>query len=73
MGFSEMRGCMNMCWTMYLKMRITRCCVILVYEQTMRLRLGDWIYWSLTKNRNNCKIIVVAITDNGRVRAKKDE
>ena len=58
--------------TVYLKMRITRCCGILVYEQTMKLRLGDWIYWSLTKNRN-CKIIVVAITDNGRVRAKEGE
>ena len=72
MGFSEMRGGMNMCRTVYSKMRITRCCGILVYEQTMKLRLGDWIYWSLTKNRN-CKIIVVAITDNGRVQTKEDE
>ena len=66
MGFSEMRGGMNMCWTLYLKMRITGCCEILVYEQTMKLRLGDWIYWSLTKKRNNCNIIDVTITDNGR-------
>ena len=73
MGFSEMRGGMNMCRTVYSKMRITRRCGILVYEQTMKLRLGDWIYWSLTKNRNNYKIIVVAITDNGRVRTKEDE
>ena len=66
MGFSEMRGGMNMCWTLYLKMRITGCCEILVYEQTMKLRLGDWIYWSLTKKRNNCNIIDVAIMDNER-------
>ena len=46
MGFSEMRGGMNMCRTLYLKMRITGCCEILVYKQTMKLRLGDWIYWS---------------------------
>ena len=32
----------------------------------MKLRLGDWIYWSLTKKRNNCNIIDVTITDNGR-------
>ena len=66
MGFSEMRGGMNMCRTVYSKMRITRCCGILVYEQTMKLRLGDWIYWSLTKKRNNSNIIDVTITDNGR-------
>ena len=66
MGFSEMRGGMNMCWTLYLKMRITGCCEILVYKQTMKLRLGDWIYWSLTKKRNNSNIIDVTITDNGR-------
>ena len=28
----------------YFKMRITRCCGILVYEQTIKLRLGDWTY-----------------------------
>ena len=43
MGFSEMRGGMNMCWTAYLKMRIIRCCRISVYEQTMKLRLGDLV------------------------------
>ena len=32
----------------------------------MKLRLGDWIYWSLTKKRNNCNIIDVAIMDNER-------
>ena len=66
MGFGEMRGGMNMCRTVYLKMSITRCCGILIYEQTMRLRLGDCIYWSLTKKRNNCNIIDVAIMDNER-------
>ena len=65
MGFSEMRGGMNMCWTLYLKMRITGWCEILVYEQTMKLRLGDWIYWSLTKKGNNCNIIDVTIMDSG--------
>ena len=55
-----------MCRTLYLKMRITGCCEILVYKQTMKLRLGDWIYWSLTKKRNNCNIIDVAIMDNER-------
>ena len=65
MGFREMRGGMNMCRTLYLKMRITGCCEILVYKQTMKLRLGDWIYWSLTKKRNNCNIIDVTIMDNG--------
>ena len=66
MGFSEMRGGMNMCRTLYLKMRITGCCEILVYKQTMKLRLGDWIYWSLTKKGNNCNIIDVTIMDSGR-------
>ena len=65
MGFGEMRGGMNMCRTVYLKMRITRCCGILVYEQTMKLRLGGWIYWSLTKKRN-CNFTDVAIMDYGR-------
>ena len=37
MGFSEMRGGMNMCQTAYLKMRIIRCCGISVYEQTMKI------------------------------------
>ena len=68
MGFSGMRGGMNMCRTVYLKMRITRCCGILIYEQTMKLRLGDWIYWPLTEKRNNCNIIDEAIMDNGRLK-----
>ena len=44
MGFSEMRGNMTMFWTVYLKMRIAKCCGILVYEQTTTLRLADRIY-----------------------------
>ena len=71
MGFSEMRGGMNMCWTAYLKMRIIRCRGISVYEQTMKFRLGDWIYWSLTKKRNNCNIIDVAIMDNREFKIRR--
>ena len=40
----------------YFKMRITRCYRILVYEQTMKLRLGDQIYWSSTKKRTTDKL-----------------
>ena len=36
----------------------------------MKLKLGDVI---IDKKENNCQIIDVAIPDDGRVRAKKDE
>ena len=43
MGFSEMRGGLIMFRTVYLKMRIAKCCGVFVYLQTTKLRLGDQI------------------------------
>ena len=40
----------------------------------MKLRLGDWIYWSLKKERKTAKLLSdVTITYDGGVRAKEDE
>ena len=53
-------------------MKITRCCGILLYEQTMTLRLArrpDLLI--IDKKAKNCQILDVAI--DGRVRAKEGE
>ena len=40
----------------------------------MKLRIGDWIYWSLKKERTTAKLWSdVAIPYDGGVRAKEDE
>ena len=62
MGLSEMRGGMTMVRTVYLKMRIIRCCE----ARTPDLLIVD-------KRENNCQILDVAILEDGRVRDKEDE
>ena len=67
MGLSEMRGGMSR--TVYLKMKITGCCVRTDHEIEAR-RLDLLI---IDKSEKNCQIIDVAISEDGRVRAKEDE
>ena len=57
MGYSEMRGGMTMFQTVYLKMRITRCCGILVYKQDHEIEV----------RRLDLLIIDVTIADDGRL------
>ena len=72
MGLSEVRGGMTMSRTVYLKMRITRCCGCSVRtDHEIEARRLDLL--SIEKSEKNCQIIDVAIPENRRVRAKEDK